>query len=85
VSQTAAAKGLVAGSFRITRHDGYHIDGMNDKEVSARHAGNGPIPNVTKGMLVPKIGEHDTLDLMSVRWVLVIEKEVRLGFDSPDV
>jgi hypothetical protein len=26
---------------------------------------------------VPKIGEHDTLDLTPIDWVLVIEKEVR--------
>jgi meiotic recombination protein SPO11 len=76
VSQTAAAKGLVAGNFRLIRHDGYHIDCMNDKEVSAMPSKNGPVANATKGMLVPKIGRHDTLDLSSVRWVLVIEKEV---------
>lgn len=56
---TAAAKGLVAGSFSIARQDGYIVHGINDKE----------------GLLVPKIGEHDTLDLLSIRWVLVIEKE----------
>jgi len=32
--QTAAAKGLVAGSFRITRQDGHVIEGINEKEVS---------------------------------------------------
>jgi hypothetical protein len=28
--QSAAAKGLVAGSRRINRHDGYLVDDMND-------------------------------------------------------
>ncbi|KAF2827051.1 DNA topoisomerase IV, alpha subunit [Ophiobolus disseminans] len=56
---TAAAKGLVAGSFKITRQDGHLVDAIKDKE----------------GLLVPKIGEHDTLDLTSIQWILVIEKE----------
>jgi len=33
IAQTAAAKGLVAGGFIISRQDGYEIDGMKDKEV----------------------------------------------------
>lgn len=61
--QTAAAKGLVAGSFRIVRQDGHIIDGRKEKE----------------GLLIPKIGEHDVLDLASIQWILVIEKEVRKG------
>ncbi|KAH4155448.1 hypothetical protein HBH43_212630 [Parastagonospora nodorum] len=56
---TAAAKGLVAGRFGIIREDGHRIDGMKDRE----------------GILVPKIGENDTMDLASIHWVLVIEKE----------
>ncbi|KAF2626578.1 DNA topoisomerase IV, alpha subunit [Macroventuria anomochaeta] len=56
---TAAAKGLVAGCFTINREDGTQFDGMNGKE----------------GLLVPKIGEKDRLDLTRVRWILVIEKE----------
>lgn len=59
---TAAAKGLVAGSFSIIRQDGYRVDGMKDAE----------------GLLIPKVGEDDTLDLTAVQWVLVIEKEVIL-------
>lgn len=31
--QTAAAKGLIAGSITVHREDGTHVDGMNDKEV----------------------------------------------------
>jgi meiotic recombination protein SPO11 len=58
---TAAAKGLVAGHFNITREDGYQVDGMKDAD----------------GLLVPKISDSDVLDLSSVLWVLVIEKEVR--------
>ncbi|KAH8731758.1 Spo11/DNA topoisomerase VI subunit A [Phaeosphaeriaceae sp. PMI808] len=56
---TAAAKGLVAGNFNITRKGGYRIDGLKDQE----------------GLFVPKIGPDDTLDLKSIQWVLVIEKE----------
>ncbi|KAH7071481.1 Spo11/DNA topoisomerase VI subunit A [Paraphoma chrysanthemicola] len=56
---TAAAKGLVAGGFVLTRRDGYRIEGMKDRE----------------GILVPKVGQEDTMDLASVQWVLVIEKE----------
>jgi meiotic recombination protein SPO11 len=56
---TAAAKGLVAGNFTLDRENGHRVNGMNDKE----------------GMLVPTIGENDTLDLTSVHWILVIEKE----------
>ncbi|KAF2125542.1 DNA topoisomerase IV, alpha subunit [Dothidotthia symphoricarpi CBS 119687] len=63
---TAAAKGLVAGNFSILRNDGHRVNGMNEKE----------------GLLVPKIGDDDTLFLGSVRWVLVIEKEAK-GY--PDV
>lgn len=37
VVQTAAAKGLVAGTFTIQRQDGCCIDGMNDKQVSSVH------------------------------------------------
>jgi meiotic recombination protein SPO11 len=56
---TAAAKGLVAGNFTLNRENGHQINGMNEKE----------------GMLVPTIGENDILDLTSVHWILVIEKE----------
>ncbi|KAA8617715.1 DNA topoisomerase VI subunit A [Pyrenophora tritici-repentis] len=56
---TAAAKGLVAGNFRLDRENGHRIHGMTEKE----------------GMLVPIVGENDTLDLSEVHWVLVIEKE----------
>ncbi|KAF1928237.1 meiosis-specific topoisomerase Spo11 [Didymella exigua CBS 183.55] len=56
---TAAAKGLVAGYFTLHREDGTQVDGLSEKE----------------GMLIPKIGETDRLDLTQLRWILVIEKE----------
>ncbi|KAF1941179.1 DNA topoisomerase IV, alpha subunit [Clathrospora elynae] len=56
---TAAAKGLVAGNFTLNRESGHQMNGMNDRE----------------GILVPTIGDNDTLDLTAVHWVLVIEKE----------
>ncbi|KAH7413686.1 Spo11/DNA topoisomerase VI subunit A [Phaeosphaeria sp. MPI-PUGE-AT-0046c] len=56
---TAAAKGLVAGNFKILRQEGHVVDGLNE----------------TEGLLVPKISEHDVLDLTAIRWILVIEKE----------
>ncbi|KAG9193205.1 hypothetical protein G6011_03240 [Alternaria panax] len=56
---TAAAKGLLAGHFRLIRHDGHDIDGMSEKE----------------GVLVPNVNENDILELTEVHWVLVIEKE----------
>jgi meiotic recombination protein SPO11 len=62
---TAAAKGLVSGRFAIDREDGTQVDGLSDKE----------------GMLVPKIGEADRLDLTRIRWILIIEKEVCLDAD----
>jgi meiotic recombination protein SPO11 len=56
---TAAAKGLIAGNFTLNRENGHQVNAMNEKE----------------GMLVPTIGENDTLDMASVHWILVIEKE----------
>ncbi|KAI8933214.1 hypothetical protein NX059_009849 [Plenodomus lindquistii] len=56
---TAAAKGLVAGNFTILRAPGHRVHAINELE----------------GMLVPTVGEGDTLTLNSVRWILVIEKE----------
>ena len=57
---TAAAKGLVSGRFAIYREDGTQVDGLSDKE----------------GILVPKVGEADRLDLTQIHWILIIEKEV---------
>ncbi|KAF2789689.1 DNA topoisomerase IV, alpha subunit [Melanomma pulvis-pyrius CBS 109.77] len=56
---TAAAKGLVIGNFDILRADGTNVNGRNEQE----------------GMLVPRIHLNDTIDLSSIRWILVIEKE----------
>lgn len=58
---TAAAKGLVAGNFNVTRENGSAIDGMKDQD----------------GMLIPKISEGDTFQITSIHWILIIEKEVR--------
>ncbi|KAF2871325.1 Spo11/DNA topoisomerase VI subunit A [Massariosphaeria phaeospora] len=56
---TAAAKGLVAGNFTIWRPDGTEVNGLHEKE----------------GILIPKIQASDTLNLSSVHWILIIEKE----------
>ncbi|KAF1954227.1 DNA topoisomerase IV, alpha subunit [Byssothecium circinans] len=55
----ATAKGLIAGNFLLRRQDGSAVDGLSEKE----------------GILLPKMDQEDSLDLASVRWVLVIEKE----------
>jgi meiotic recombination protein SPO11 len=34
MGQTAAAKGLVAGNFKILHEDGYKVDGLKDKQVT---------------------------------------------------
>ncbi|KAH8591118.1 Spo11/DNA topoisomerase VI subunit A [Bisporella sp. PMI_857] len=55
----AAAKGLIAGSFTITKQDNSQIDYRLERG----------------GILVPSVKEISTLSLISVRWILVIEKE----------
>ncbi|KAL5387424.1 hypothetical protein DPSP01_003647 [Paraphaeosphaeria sporulosa] len=59
---TAAAKGLVAGNFVLSRADGTSMHGLSEPE----------------GILVPTIQAGDVLDMSAVHWILVIEKEVRL-------
>ncbi|KAF1991258.1 DNA topoisomerase IV, alpha subunit [Aulographum hederae CBS 113979] len=56
---SAAAKGLVLGNFTIVRADGAAMNGLSEKE----------------GVLVPNIVPTDTLNLRSVEFVLVVEKE----------
>lgn len=51
----------MAGAVVITRRDGSKID----------------LANVQSGILVPRLEEVLSVDLSRVRWVLVIEKEVR--------
>jgi DNA topoisomerase VI subunit A len=63
--QTAGVKGLMAGAVVINRRDGSKID----------------LANAQSGILVPSMEEVLSVDLSRVRWVLVIEKEVRR---SPD-
>ncbi|KAK0128751.1 hypothetical protein ONS95_000704 [Cadophora gregata] len=55
----AAAKGLVAGSFRLTRKDKSVIDFALEPE----------------GILVPNPNDIETIQFLDVRWILVIEKE----------
>lgn len=57
---TAASKGLVAGCFTIIRYDGYRIEGTKERD----------------GILVPNIYSYDRIELDSLQWILVIEKEV---------
>ncbi|KAK7179564.1 type IIb DNA topoisomerase [Paraphaeosphaeria sporulosa] len=56
---TAAAKGLVAGNFVLSRADGTSMHGLSEPE----------------GILVPTIQAGDVLDMSAVHWILVIEKE----------
>lgn len=61
ISQVAAAKGLVAGSFSITRKDNSVVDYSTEPE----------------GILIPNSKEIESTLLDDVQWILVIEKEVR--------
>lgn len=56
---TAAAKGLVAGAFRFCRRDGSIVDARDDRD----------------GMLVPPLRDILSVDLVAVKWILVVEKE----------
>ncbi|KAK2807099.1 hypothetical protein FQN51_004713 [Onygenales sp. PD_10] len=62
----AAAKGLAVGNFRITFNDDSVVD-----------AG-----TVAEGMLVPRVETVKEVDISSIRWILVIEKE---GKGYPDI
>ncbi|MCJ1394992.1 hypothetical protein MMC18_007873 [Xylographa bjoerkii] len=55
----AAAKGLVAGLFSIIHLDGSTIN----------------VNTMMEGILVPNLRDSDRLDISSITWVLVIEKE----------
>ncbi|KAH7383513.1 Spo11/DNA topoisomerase VI subunit A, partial [Cadophora sp. MPI-SDFR-AT-0126] len=55
----AAAKGLVAGSFRLTRRDKSVIDFTLEPE----------------GILIPNPNDIESIQFLSVMWILVIEKE----------
>ncbi|PBP23672.1 DNA topoisomerase IV, alpha subunit [Diplocarpon rosae] len=59
----AAAKGLVAGSFLVTRKDESVIDFTAEPD----------------GVLVPNTTDMDVIQFIDVRWILVIEKEVSVG------
>lgn len=74
--KTAAAKGLIAGNFALRRADGSSVRGLCEEQarnllsLQKQHSSN------LQGILVPNIHEADLLDLSSVHWILVIEKEV---------
>ncbi|MCJ1354521.1 MAG: hypothetical protein MMC33_004510 [Icmadophila ericetorum] len=55
----AAAKGLIAGTFTITRTDRTILDYASEAE----------------GLLVPNVDDIASIDLTNVSWILVIEKE----------
>ncbi|KAJ5775535.1 uncharacterized protein N7511_000546 [Penicillium nucicola] len=55
----AAAKGLIAGYFRLIRDSLVIVDAQS----------------ATEDTLIPRIDEGDEVDISRVRWVLVIEKE----------
>ena len=56
---TAAAKGLVAGKMSFCRRDGSIADAASDRQ----------------GMLVPPLGDLLSVEMSSVEWILVVEKE----------
>ena len=60
---TAVAKGLVAGVVSFCRRDGAVINAANDRE----------------GILVPSLRDVLSVDIIKVKWVLVIEKEATHG------
>jgi meiotic recombination protein SPO11 len=59
--QVAAAKGLAAGSFTVIRKDESIVDCSAELE----------------GILIPTAKDIKDIQLDHVRWILVIEKEVR--------
>ncbi|KAK4501379.1 hypothetical protein PRZ48_007188 [Zasmidium cellare] len=56
---TAAAKGLLAGAISICRKDGSILDARTDRE----------------GILIPNVKDLLSVDMSSVQFILVIEKE----------
>ncbi|KAK4972493.1 hypothetical protein LTR28_012605 [Elasticomyces elasticus] len=56
---TAAAKGLVAGAFRLHKGDGSEVDGLSDRE----------------GILIPSMRDVLSVSMNCVQWIVVIEKE----------
>lgn len=59
ISQTATAKGLIAGNFKICRGDGSVTDGRSERE----------------GLLITPLKDGETINIDHVKWVLVVEKE----------
>ncbi|OJD19195.1 hypothetical protein AJ78_00808 [Emergomyces pasteurianus Ep9510] len=55
----AAAKGLAVGGFSITLNDGSMIDAGVHNE----------------GMLVPRVETVQNIDISTIRWILIVEKE----------
>lgn len=55
----AAAKGLIVGAVSFCRRDGSVVDASSDRE----------------GLLIPNLKDILSVDISSVKWILVIEKE----------
>ena len=55
----AVAKGLLVGALKLCRRDGSTIDATADKD----------------GILVPNLQDILSVDMSSVKWILVVEKE----------
>jgi meiotic recombination protein SPO11 len=55
----AAAKGLIAGAVSFCRRDGSTVDASSDRE----------------GLLMPNLKDILSVNISSVKWILVIEKE----------
>lgn len=56
---TAAAKGLIVGAVSFCRRDGSAVDASSDRE----------------GLLMPNLKDILSVNISSVKWILVIEKE----------
>jgi len=63
LSQVAAAKGLIAGHFTIVRKNGSIVDYTSEFD----------------GHLIPNTKEIQALQLIDIRWILIIEKEVSVS------
>lgn len=74
-SQTATAKGLVAGAFIITRRDGTRVEGWSEREVGDCCYNTSQLTKF-QGMLVSSLSDDETVNVDQVKWALVVEKEV---------
>ncbi|KAF2488355.1 DNA topoisomerase IV, alpha subunit [Lophium mytilinum] len=72
---SAAAKGLMVGNFSIRRLEGTAIDGLTNREVRPRQSYIKHPLTRSQGTLVPNLNEDDILEVSTVRWIVVVEKE----------